>query len=501
MTLLEKVNLLYNTSRTDVASFLEAASTHVANNLPYELISKYFTQVEMNDDGGLQITGVFGDIFRWKYKCNRIGLHLIPLTQDRFSEHYAGKYNPAYYILSGLLKVLPAPTATEKAYVSTIPTGAIDLNETTIYSYGRELENLILLYASYLISFNDSSNYKATIADNIESMREGIDSFSTSNSSFEVEKQVFTTTAVLPTVPDLSTILDAIAEIYVGDAGTLTAIKINRADITPPELGITLSAPSFVFEIDEDTPILNYADVELNLEDALSTLGSLTNKTSPNASFWLDDEDPEMVNSAVTIANSHLAIAKSNLEKNASNYATYNQAVNAKYGVLKGNIDKYIAELDSEMKRIQSEIQIYQTELQSYVSSASSMAQSVQIDLAINKSNLESRISSINSNLSDFQAKLQAYTSQIQVDLQLYSSKVQENLQIASINMNLLQMKLSEVQLYSNTIQSIGTEYQISSATTAALYQRYVSDYSAYLQLNGYMQNDSRESNTASRKR
>jgi len=244
-----------------------------------------------------------------------------------------------------------------------------------------------------------------------------------------------------------------------------------------------MPAISLDFTLSEIKPDVNFADIDAYLTKANDTLGSLSVKDSPNASFWLDDEDPEMVNSAVTIANSHLATAKTMLESQASSYATYNASINADYMKFKAEVDKTTSLIDFEMKRISSEIQVYQSKLQSIAQASGANSSKAQLELARHNANI------------------QKYFQQITSDIQVHSTNIQQKIQLVNSSLSVFQLKISTLQADSSTIQAKSAVYQASVGIAGNLYQRYISNYQAFLQLNGIESNDSRESSTSSRKR
>ncbi|NCN86765.1 hypothetical protein GW932_02940 [archaeon] len=501
MTLLEKIKLLYPNNNLNAISFMEVAFNYVLSNIPFSILKGHSSKVNITSDG-VQVRFFYDNVVRGKRKCTQIENCFVELASYDESEHYRTSYNPGFYIENGLLKVLPAPTVKENAYFFTITIPTLNSNTlNTDITFGENILNCILLYTAFLISNNDLTVINhAELKSIISSISDSISIIISDINNVEIEKQIYTSSYTKPddinVDVDIADFAETIETFNLSLSEFLKEIDFDITELAIPDIAFQDFEYDFSFNIPTE-PIINLTEAEAHLANAQSTIGTLLSSDSLNASFWLSDEDPEMVNSAVSIASSHLAIAKTVLEKNSSSYNTYNQMINTQYGKLKLNIDKYISEIDAQVKNTSLKIQTYQSKLQSYVSKSNSNLQRVQAEIQISndtlqkelstkqfeltvfKSNLEKLLASLNLKFQKYQSDLGLYVQEKQIELQLYSSRIQENIQLVNANMSLIQIKSSQIQSLSLLFQSESANYQIAEKTSMQLYQRYIEQFNA----------------------
>ena len=106
----------------------------------------------LNDAGGHNRGNILSvtreDAQSIKQVCRQIPLTLVSKVQDPEDLMFASPTDPVYYITSGVLNVIPAPTTVQTAEVIYIPLTGVVYGDEQINGFPNDLEHIVVLYAA-----------------------------------------------------------------------------------------------------------------------------------------------------------------------------------------------------------------------------------------------------------------------------------------------------------------------------------------------------------------
>lgn len=207
-------------------------------------------------------------------KCSPINPAFRSNAENTNSLYYASVNSPVYYILNGVLTVLPTPTANQTAKISIVlPDTSVAHSDSTIDNFPSELYHAVVLYAAGQLIHNKMAATNAKLPNDLD-----------------------TNASVFDDITDLSTSISVSADLPA---------SFNESDVgAVPTLDIQASLPS-------------------EYTDAMATVKALTQTdkadddgaSAESALYWLNDEDEDMTQATLNTAASELQRANAWLTK------------------------------------------------------------------------------------------------------------------------------------------------------------------------------------------
>lgn len=506
MTLTDKINLLCNHSQKDddVVSLIEAASSFFLNSLPLEIAKNFYVNIEITSNG-IKCPIKKASVFRDGIRCREIEFYLVKLAKDENSAYYATKYDPVYYYDNGIIYVLPEPNSNEKAYVNTIPNINISISDENISYLSEDTEPIVLLYSAFLILTKEYSSIKDNISDIIDTVLDRASSFQNDITQLpsKIESNIDFT---FPQAPDVSIDLNEIDSIIEKLETEFDDVDLDLT-INIPDFSVSYSGVIPEFEMPSiEEPVIDIEEATNALQNAGKYIGDAeTDKlNSPKGSFWLKDEDPEMVASSVQLANTEIQRASGFINTQIGQINVFKESINAKYTEFKAKLDAFQSEVQFKIQDVNAKIQSFNAELQAKLGIVNSKIQKIQTEIAIGKyqlesevaakqheinvakANLEQKVSSISTQINKYQAEVQSAYYLLNMKLQDYSLKVNENIQFAQLQMSNTQMILADINHLNASLQGELSKFNIVSNEATSMYQRYQNEYINYLSSLGY---------------
>tara|TARA_R100001510_G_C7644282_1_gene201754 strand:- start:472 stop:1683 length:1212 start_codon:yes stop_codon:yes gene_type:complete len=207
-------------------------------------------------------------------KCSPINPAFRSNAENTNSLYYASVNSPVYYILNGVLTVLPTPTANQTAKISIVlPDTSVAHSDSAIDNFPSELYHAVILYAAGQLIHNKMAATNAKLPNDLDS-----------------------DASVFNDITDLSTSISVSADLPA---------SFNENDVgAVPSLDIQSSLPS-------------------EFTDAMATVKALTQTdkadddgaSAESALYWLNDEDEDMTQATLNTAASELQRANAWLTK------------------------------------------------------------------------------------------------------------------------------------------------------------------------------------------
>jgi len=220
---------------------------------------------------------------------------------------------------------------------------------------------------------------------------------------------------VLPATPTLPTV-PTIAIAYTEPAGGAPAGVLT----------LTKSLSSISMPVSPSLDFTNFTDALTNAKNLIDV--GLTNESSlaHSSGYWLNDEDPEMVQANNQTASQEAQRANSELSKQ------------------KILIDEYGASVDSEAKRISTELGEYQAEVTKEVSRLDQLLKTYSAEQKDSSGVLQAQIETARSDIANYSAEVQAVISEysassdvevkrVGFELQKYGAEVEKKARDADI--------------------------------------------------------------------
>jgi hypothetical protein len=408
MTLLERLASISRSfpSNLDNLNYINVACSFFINTLPNQLSRDFYIEEEVSDGNGIACGLKYDSVIRDTVPCRRIPLNLKRRINVVNSEFSVSVEDPVFYKENSKIFIKPDPTVDEKGYVMKIPSVFIPDGASTdiedIPNVPKESENIILIYAGFLIvskllrdlsfpefpTFNDTQN-EYTIS--------------------------------FPVIGDIT--VDTTLDFTDLDALSYTDVDQSEFNLDPSEITKGLAA----------------------LENAFKFVGSLTEDAGgpdnpysptgvPTGAFWLDDEDPEMVQSASQLAAQEVNRANSYFGNRSTGLNTFRTVVD-------GKVAEFSAKVNVQIQKIRARIDRMQVEAQAK-------------GLLLQKHGLE---------IQEVQTELQKF----QIDIQ---QRLQQNQQL--------------LERFGQQVQSYQVEYTTLTQEAVSLFERYKVELLNYLGVN-----------------
>jgi|10_taG_2_1085330.scaffolds.fasta_scaffold02737_2 hypothetical protein len=455
----------------------------------------------------------------------------------------ATKMFPKFYKLSGKIYIKPDPdyNATDSQQTYT-PLGGISENiaakagdkgvivysappiidENTDSWILTEYENIVLFYAASLDHFRLSSvyrdlcktqidaivttiinNYKSNIPSIIlPSEPSGTLTFSISGSlpsSIVLSRALPTfsfsdslpsdiaVSAALPTTFSISSSLpsfDGIISPLPSDFSISSSLpsSFSLAEALPSDF----SSPTTVTKPTEGVHSLD----NTSITDALTKAEKLIDDASggaytTTAEGWLADEDSEMVNSTVGVANIELQRAGAAIQKEKTKLEAFSAKLGERMSIYQNDISKYSSEVQKEANRIKSK-------LDKHNAAVSKEDSRIKSDITKYSAEVQKESGRMSSSLAKYEREVSKSISKYQADVAAYQAEIQKEAQRTGVDVSIYNAQLSkektrvdsEIARYqaslSKSIQTFTLDVQVYQAEVQKEGQRISSEISKY---------------------
>lgn len=598
MTILEKLAIISDLlgSSGDNLRAVEVAASYFINSIPHELAKEFYVPTPIPTDG-LLCGSKYSTVIRGKYRCRKIQAAYKQLVLDEDSQFSATVTDPVFYKENSKIFVLPLPTTEEPALVSKVPTGFIEdldnANTDSIPNTPENAEHIILLYASYIVLYNKARTSRTSAQSYITDLTNYLSDFDAALPTAP-NPTAFSTALVAPTIPTIDTTIEThnVSLADVVDLSYDVSIDTSDLDLTLDtealenividlladftDIDQSINDDTFDLEISYTStlpdfdisgvsfPTIDLADSFTAIDKASAFLGKLTVPTPdtnahtptgvPTGAFWLDDEDPEMVNSAVQLAQTEIQKAATISNNQLSALNTYKSEIESKFTEFKAKAEAYLSEVEFKSKEAQSKLAVYQGKIQGRASELQARVQIIQAKLSEIQSQVNQQVSKLQlelqnkqganqtilsreqlgiqdfsaklSNyqsilqkavqreqmllqewqgrvqqkiqynqqlLSKFQNELGLYSNQFQIELNTWSANNNNLFQVFASSTNLAQLLLQPIQVVASKFQMENTYYSQLLGEAQNIYQKYLNEFNRYLSVYA-----SKESNSAS---
>ena len=303
---------------TALTDWLQAGTREIINILPPDLkqycFSKQtFTSNAANSEAETMITGQLGSVYAGSVECRQIRPMDKHKASDSASIQYASATDPVYYIEGNKINILPA-SSSGVYYVVANPTVAH--GSTSIDNFPNEAEYLVVLYASVKglqrLMNEMNSNTDVTTA------------FTASNTELD-ETQALADSVNAEIVLANAEVDKAFAEVALAktEAAELATQTDNSGDISTALTAINTAADriatyNWTNGATFDTTNKQLTRVKDALDNAQKIIDDGANSPTGNAagdaaSYLYDEEDTELVESAIKIADSEIKRAQAHI--------------------------------------------------------------------------------------------------------------------------------------------------------------------------------------------
>lgn len=550
MSILQRLSALSRVISPDTSNFqyINAACHYFINSLPPEISNDFYVESEVIASGTSCGTK-YSSVIRDGIPCRLINRNYKHLASKNGSEFEVSKDDPVFYKEHGKVFVLPAPTVDEKAYLfkiptSFIPTGAAS-NITEIPNVPENSYEVILLYAGFIITFKMARDAKIDVDPIITEVNNSISDFENALPS-PLSFPAFSFADTIPVKPalnssvisasfslsDLPSFTDEISitfnesinlslndlkSLSTSIVSDLNSIDVDFSGIVAGLVNFDWNAPGNAFPNIEEFPSIPSVDTSAitsameALQSASRFIGKLSDPGQPSANpdvvnstnvptgaFWLDDEDPEMVQSAVQLAAQEINRANAVLTNETSKFQPYIAIINTILQKFQARVTKITSEIEAKSAFNAMKIQEFTAEIQKKSQEISSKIEKVNLKLQgisvemnrlveiarieyqeqLSKSQIEIErrnilIARFNSKLNEFQSKYQSVLQRETLKFQDVQSLVTQKIQD---NQNIIQLYSQELNAYSLNFQSKISEYSTNV-------QAKVSEFSSNIQL------------------
>lgn len=518
MTILERLNTLSDslTVSTENFPFINMSCYFFMNQLPIEIAADYFKEQEVNENG-VSCGTKYSTVIRGNIECRRIPAAQKRLATNNGSAHRASEHDPVFYKEDGLLFIIPEPTEEQKGYVSAIPNIFIPANaEASLANIPNVPENayhIVILYAGHLILYKKARDKRGTVSDFIAEIAGVLTSFNTKKPSEAPSIADFVFTYSIPVHPaiefnvaghtvsvdDLKDIVDnlqvSLADLDLSfDTSDLDALDLNidlSDDFTnidldlgdPPVLDIDFSADSPTLDLTGITaPSVDLSAATAAINKASNFIGGLTPSSGtytatgvPTGAFWLDDEDPEMVQSAVQLANQEVNKGTALANSEISKLTAYQAQIDAKISEFRGKVEAFTSVNSMKVQEINAKLDLYRSTIDAKVSAIQARTTIINAKLTEIKTRLDKVMGKLQLELQARDSKNQTILAREQLTVQVFSERVQNYSARLGKVIQREQMKLQEwqtrvqqevqknqvlLQKFQNDLSSYSTKYQ-----------------------------------------
>ena len=503
--------------------WLTEGAREVINNLPDNLQKlctsmQSFTSAAAGSEAETLNTGKVFGVFAGSVNCRSIDNTEKYRAEDSGDVLYATSTDPAYYIESNFINVLPTSLSCKYEEVQ-YPTVAN--TDTAISVFPDEAEHLVVLYASmkalqYRMQIKSSdlpsdSDLNAVPPDtpSLASV-----SFSESNSlsisataptAISLSSVTYTSvdSDIDATAPNVSTTAVAVASTYTGSAPNYSKLSTSAAtqmnafndywvindfpDSDPGALSVTAVPP--------DVPTLGTSSVTITgVAPSYGTPAQATNSFA-DVNTALDNEDIELASARINEAqliiqdelnefNQEQIQYQALLQKDLADAQFDNQEDARKLQKFQAEVAEYQAEVNAQVQEYSQKLSRYQLELNT-VYQAWAKTESDRIS-AIN-ADVQDELNDINVQNTLYQSAIQESMQEVQIANQAHIQDAQADLQVAMDNERRsqerqLQTAINDMQAIVNDNQRKISQYQAEAAHYATQVNEDVQAYTTQLQ-------------------
>ena len=252
-------------------------------------------------------------------KCSPINPAFRSNAVNVDSIYFAGPNSPVYYILNGVLTVLPTPTANQTAKISIVlPDTTADGTSTDIDNFPSEMYHAVVLYAAGQLLHNKMAASNAKLPTDLDADTTAFDMITDLNTSISMG--------------------DVTVPAAFGDVGSVPTLSISTGH-NSEYLDALASAKALI-------------DVDLADDDG---------GVAQSAAYWLADEDEEMTQATLATAAQELQRAASYLSKFQADINKEVQQFTAEMQTYQSKVQEESAKSNINSSRFQSELSFQQT--------------------------------------------------------------------------------------------------------------------------------------------
>lgn len=456
MTVLERLQTLSDslTNDTDNLDYVDTACVFFMNQLPESFAKEFFIEEEVPVNG-LVCGKKYSSVIRVDNECRMIPASKKRLASKSSSQYFASDDDPVFYKENGMLFILPSPTTDKKGYVSKMPSSFIPdgANNTleSIPNIPDDAEYLVILYAGHLILYKKARDTRASFETYVNEISGILTNFNTKKPAIVPVISDFDFIDTVPSHPnialsiagysvnftDITDIADAVG-VDVSDLDLTFDTSRLEESIANDDLAIDLSVDfsGLDVNINDDTfdltidlsssppsldltgitaPTVDLSDAVAAINKASDFIGTLTTEADgsqtptqvPTGAFWLDDEDPEMVQSAAQLASQEINKGASLANAQLSTLEAYKSQIDAKIAEFRGHVEAYTSKNTLKATELESKLSLYKSKIDGKTTE------------------VRAKVEVINAKLTELQAKLNKAIQKLQLDLQARDSSNQ----------------------------------------------------------------------------
>jgi len=302
----------FGTTELDaLTDWLQAGTREVINILPpnlkeYCYSKQTFTSAAANSESETMITGQLGSVFAGSVEARKIRPMDKHKASDSASIEYASATDPVYYVEGNKINILPASLA-GVYYVVANPTVAH--GSTSIDNFPNEAEYLVVLYASIkalqrlMNNLNTNSAIDTTaialVKDAVDQAETACDKFESADESIFGDEDTFLTTS-----SQLTEVKDALHNVK-------TLFDTDLADDD------SSSAESVLYWLNDEDPEM--------VQATISAIGVEIQRAQANLSQWnsIGDMRVKEINACLSEANGYISEIKIRMERDSQKYQWY----------------------------------------------------------------------------------------------------------------------------------------------------------------------------------
>ena len=252
-------------------------------------------------------------------KCSPINPAFRSNAENTNSLYYASVNSPVYYILNGVLTVLPTPTANQTAKISIVlPDTSVAHSDSTIDNFPSELYHAVVLYAAGQLIHNKMAATNAKLPTDLDADTTAFDMITDLNTSISMG--------------------DVTVPAAFGDVGSVPTLNISTGH-NSEYLDALASAKALI-------------DVDMADDDGT---------VAQSAAYWLADEDEDMTQATLSTAAQELQRAASYLSKFQADINKEVQQFTAEMQTYQSKVQEESAKSNINSSRFQSELSFQQT--------------------------------------------------------------------------------------------------------------------------------------------
>jgi len=477
--------------------WLTEGAREVINNLPANLqklctAMQSFTSAAAGSEAETLNTGKVFNVFAGSVNCRTIANTDKYRASDSGDVLYATSTDPAYYIESNFINVLPASLSCKYEEVQ-YPTVAN--TDTAIAVFPDEAEHLVVLYASM-----KALQYRMQIKSSdlpSDSDLNAVPPDVPSLASVTFTSVDSTLDAALPTYATATVVAGGVYGANTAPAytkpGHPAQVSFNNFfesgslnpldDSDPLAFSVTAVPPDNV----SDT-IANFS-ADADVDDALANAKALINGNSPSATTdafgALSNEDIELTSSAIQVASQEIGRANTELQKSLTTFNTDLQKFQASgLNKFSAEVAEYQAEVNAQVQEYSQKLSRYQLELNTVYQA---WAKTESDNLQVFQSDIQNELNEFNKKNVSFQANIQEAMQEIQVANQVNIAKAQGELQKNISNedrdqQRQLQNGINDMQAIVQNNQSLISKYTAESQAYTAEVNAQVQEFTTKIQ-------------------